>query len=103
MPEDFPTQFETATAERRSYEFQDDFSREEYLGWKDDVPQPVRSVVERVMKGNEPGSQETGLPSVDAFLKTLGASLAARSQQRSGRPLIDNLLEPLAQVETEAG
>lgn len=100
---EFPSQFESATAERRPYEFQDDFSREEYLSWKDDVPQPVRSLVERVMKGNEAGFQETGLPSVDAFLNNLGASLAQGSQHRSGRPLIDNLLEPLAEVETEAG
>lgn len=81
---------------------------EAYLGWKESVPEMVRRIVESKLLGNVGGStrEETGLPTVDAFLSEFERQVQGQSQDEGDTPAsaeITKLVKPLSAIKTSKG
>lgn len=77
---------------------------EAYLGWKESVPEAVRKIVEAKLLENAEGTspEETGLPTVDAFLAEFGKQIQG-SGESNASPEIKRLLGPLSTIKTSKG
>jgi len=100
-PDSIPSSTE---ALKPTVEFRDLAELEEYLSWKQEVPEPIRKVVEGAMLGRE-GQIETDLPHTKEFLRVLQELFAHGKfvDDVSSDSLVRNLLDPLARIETQNG
>lgn len=94
-----------ATPEAVRFEFKDAASAEEYLTWKQEVPLPLRRLVESAMRGVAPAPSATGLPLTDEFLSTLTSCFRERDLTHLGEitPRVAKFLQPLARIDTKGG
>ncbi len=106
MPEPFPLpQSENLEgSDKKNFEFKDLESAEEYLQWKETVPEGVRRLIERKMKGGDVGTSQTGLPLEDQFLDALGGILAGVENKEVGiDKRVRNFLKSFNRINTEVG
>ena len=65
------------TPKPANFEFKDSADIEEYLAWKQEVPTPVRRIVESALKGATPVPSASGLPLTDQFLNAMAECVAS--------------------------
>lgn len=96
---------EAAEAERPAFRISTRAEAEAYKQWKAGVPGPFRSLVESVMTGKPPTPKETGLPRVDAFLRTAASSLADPNATlpADADPFMREFFEGLKTITTNEG
>jgi hypothetical protein len=97
---------ETAPILNKREDLRDGVSQEaeEYLAWKDGVPELMRQAVEASLLGKEP-SFDVSLPKTKLYLDVFFKSLTQKkfSDEFLKNPLIKNLLSPLDRVKTFDG
>ncbi|MEK7643971.1 MAG: hypothetical protein AAB390_01560 [Patescibacteria group bacterium] len=88
-----------------AFEFADLAAIQEYLTWKQEVPLPIRRLVESALKGNAPTPSQNGLPLTDQFLDTFGMCVNQKQliDLASVNKKVANFLRPLSRVPTEEG
>ncbi len=76
-----------------------------YQAWKQDVPTPVRFMVESAMMGKPYQTEPTGLPHVDAFLEALGKQLSdpTKPLPKNLPASLDGLFASLRSIQTDQG
>lgn len=74
-PEGRPERPESPEAERPAFRITTRAEAQAYKQWKTEVPGPFRALVESAIVGKPAAPKETGLPRVDAFLRTAAAAL----------------------------
>ena len=87
------------------FEFRDSASAEEYLEWKDAVPNEFRRIVESCLKNSKLSPSQTDLPLTDQFLNKFAEAIKTKDIPDTGDVdnKVANLLRPMARVETKGG